>query len=135
MIVATMSGSGRAMRVAAYMLLVVGGITLITQLDSWELPVIKPLWYVLAVWLGLGGALSCVGQIARRWTGEFVGLPLIASALIGLGVLQANLASWSIEVWTSTALLWGFGLIVLSRWRDVLALYRAAPQLVKTSSR
>lgn len=127
MIVASSSSGARVMRVVAYVLLVIGGIVLMTQLDNWSPIIIEPLWYVLASWLGIGGVLACAGSLARRWTGEFVGLPLIASALIGLGVLQANLEGWSIEIATSTALLWAFGLLVLSRWRDVVTLYRAAP--------
>lgn len=129
-----MRGTGRVMRVLAYLLLALGGAVLMQQLGSAPLPIVKPLWYVLGVWLVIGGLASLAGQLARRWTGEFVGLPLIGSALIGFGLLQANLYDWSIEVATSTALLWAFGLIVLSRWRDVLALYRAAPRREESAS-
>lgn len=125
MIVPHMHGVGRATRIVAYACMVIGGATLAPQIDD-TVGIVAPLWYVMVVWLVLGGLASMVGQVVHRWTGEFVGLPLVGSALLGFGVLQANVMDWSWSVVPSTALLWSFGLVMLSRWRDVLYLYRAA---------
>jgi len=127
MIVAAMQGVGRGMRVAAYALALAAGVVLATQLD--DIPgVVAPLWYAMTAELALGSLLGLIGQLSRRWTGEFVGLPLMGSALVGFGILQANLYAWALAAAPSTALLWAFGLLMLSRWRDVLLMVRAAPQ-------
>lgn len=126
MIVASMRGFGRGMRLLAYALLLLSGVLLAWLVLDLQ-GVVRPLWWAMCAWLAVGGLLALAGQLLRRWTGEFVGLPLVGSSLVGFSLLQLNLYGWSLEMVPSTALLWSFGLIVLSRWRDVLALYRAAP--------
>lgn len=115
----------RVISAVAYLLIVLAGIVLALTLG--DIPgIMEWLWLVMCVWLGLGGLAATVGQLTRRWTGEFVGLPLLASSLVGFGFLQGNLSDWHITVIPSVSLLWAFGLIVLARWRDVDALYRSA---------
>lgn len=127
MIVATIQGVGRIARAVAYALIAVAGVlTFVAVFDVAE--IVKPLWWVMSVWLVFGGLSSFAGQLVKRWTGEFVGLPLIGSSLFGFSLLQLNLYGWTLDMVPSTALLWAFALIVLSRWRDVYALYRAAPR-------
>lgn len=123
--ITTMHGAGRAMRVTAYLLLTVVGAWTFYQVGDVE-NIDRPLWWAMAAWMGAGGVLSLAGQVSRRWTGEFVGLPLLGTSLIGFAVLQASLHDWSLGIFSSTALLMSFGLILLSRWRDVLVMYRTA---------
>jgi hypothetical protein len=126
MIVPTWGGVGRSMRVAAYVFAALAGVVLLTQLA--DIPGISiALWWAMSVELAIGASSCLLGQLARRWTGEFVGLPLLSSALVGFGLLQANLYDWQLAAVPSTALLWSFALLMFSRWRDVLLMYAAAP--------
>ena len=109
----------------AYAGAALGGISLLTVLDRYP-GIIEPLWALLAAWLILGGLLAFSGQLRQRWTGEYVGLPLIFSALAGFGLLQGNVQSWQATSIPSVALLWSFALLLGARWLDVSALYRAA---------
>jgi hypothetical protein len=122
--------SVRTLRSGVYLLLAVAGVLLFGVLDG--LPgIIPPLWQVMASWLVLGGLLGISGQLRRRWTGEFVGLPLLFSALFGFGVLQGNLLDWALEAVPSVAILWAFSLSLGGRWMDVWALYRASRREVR----
>lgn len=117
--------SVRSLRSFAYAALAVGGLVLLPVLGSFPGAVVG-LWSVMAAWMILGGLVSLAGQLSRRWTGEFVGLPLLFSALFGFGVLQGNITDWPLAVVPSVAILWAFSLSLAARWLDVSALYRAS---------
>lgn len=126
MILPTSKGWGRMVRVVCYALLPVAGVALAWQVGQGIPGIQEPLWWVMCGWLGLGGLFALLGQVFRRWTGEYVGLPLIGSALLGFSLLQLNLYGYSLDLVPSTALLWSFALLVFARWRDVHTLYRVA---------
>lgn len=118
-------GPVRGMRITAYVLLAVaGGFT------AWQVFAVpginQPLWWTMSGFLVVGSALSLGGQLLRRWPGEFVGIPLGGSALLGFSLLQLNLYGWALEMVPSTALLWALGLLLAVRWRDTWTLYSAA---------
>lgn len=118
-------GHVRVLRITSYLGMGAAGVilpTVVMQMQGVE----TWLWLVMCAWLVLGGLIAAVGQLWRRWTGEFVGLPLLFSALTGFGLLQGSVGAWQVSVIPSVALLWSFGLFVYSRWRDVAALYNAA---------
>lgn len=125
MVMANSRGSARVMRLVSYFLMVIGGSVVWSQVYGLT-GITKPLWWVMAGWLVIGGSACFIGQLARRWTGEFVGLPLIGSSLIGFSLLQLNVVGYVLEMVPSTALLWAFALLLFSRWRDVSSLYRIA---------
>lgn len=108
-----------------YALLMVAGAITAWQIVAFP-GINRPLWWVMAAWLVGGGLLSLGGQAVRRWPGEFVGLPLAWSALVGFSLLQLNLYGWVVEMVPSTALLWALALLLGMRWRDVWTLYRQA---------
>lgn len=117
--------STRTLYALGYAALSSAGGTLLLVLGS--IPgIVTPLWGVMAAWLLLGGLLGIISQLRRRWTGEFVGLPLLFSSLFGFGILQGNLSGWVLAVVPSVAILWAFALALLSRWFDVGVLYRAS---------
>lgn len=120
-----MRGLTRGMRIVAYALMVVAAVVLVVQVGGWP-DVTVWLWQLMCAWLAAGGALCLLGQLTRTWVGEYVGLPLAGSALLGFAILQGNVADWTPQVIPSLALLGAFGLLLFSRWRDVSALYRVA---------
>lgn len=120
-----MRGLARGLRIVAYGLQALAGAVLAPQVHL--IPnVADGLWLAMCTWLVVGGALCLLGQLFRRWTGEFVGLPLSAAALVGFSILQGRVAGWATLAIPSVALLGAYGLMLLSRWRDVVALYRVA---------
>lgn len=120
-----LSGWGRWLRVTAYGLQVMAGAVLAPQVDL--IPgILEWLWLLMCTWLVVGGWLCLIGQLTRRWVGEFVGLPLGAAALLGFAVLQGQVSGWALIAVPSVALLGAYGLMLVSRWRDVSALYRVA---------
>lgn len=116
------------MRITAYALIAAGGIVLAAVVDELAalLHIKDWLWWLMCAWLIVGGLSSLAGAVARRWVGEFVGLPLAGAALLGFALLQGRVNQWSVFSIPSVALLGAFGLLLLSRWRDVVTLYRAA---------
>lgn len=121
------------MRIVAYALTSAAGVLTFIQVFDFE-GINRPLWWGMASWLAVGGLLACLGQAFRRWTGEFVGLPLIGSAFLGFTLLQINLYGLVAQL-SSHFLLTSFALVVLSRWRDVYALYRASLHLATEGPR
>lgn len=115
----------RAGMVSAYLLILTCGVALPFQLHLYQ-GIIEWLWLVMSAWMGFGGLVSALGQLAQRWVGEFVGLPMIGSALMSFGVLQANVQDWSWLAIPSTSLLWAFALISIERFRNVSGMYRAS---------
>lgn len=123
-------GIGRVARVLAYALMAGAGIVLFIIGDE-VFPIMSAAfltWTFMCLFLAVGGAASALGQATKRWTGEFIGLPLVGSALIVFGVLQGGLAQWTLYGVPSVALLWAFGLVLIGRWRDIAKLVHAAPK-------
>lgn len=83
-------------------------------------------WFML-----VGGLCSAAGAGSLRWAGEFIGLPLLGTSLVVLGL----------EIWSHTnadsallaagnfALLVAIAGIMVTRWRQVLAVYAVARAL------
>ena len=118
----------RLARLVAYALMVLAACTLPIQIDLLSRQIIEWIWLVMTVWMGLGGLLSLIGTVSKRWTGEFVGLPLLFTAFLGFGVLQARVSGWTLAAAPSTALLWSLALLLYARWRDTLRYYRVAQE-------
>lgn len=110
-------------RAAAYLLLLVAGVVLPYRVfavgveHSWT-------WALLCAWLIAGGTLAAAGQLSGTYLGEYVGQPLIVSALAGFGVLQLVIAGPAAI--PAVAILWSFALLVAARWRDVVRVFRAS---------
>jgi hypothetical protein len=121
---------GRWARLVAYFGFAFAAVVLLDQID--DTPGINiVLWYVMSGFL-LGGSLpAALGQLTGRWTGEFVGLPLVASALFGFGILTGGANGWAYQAVPSIVLLWAFALLIWSRWRSVHVMYGAAMQGAK----
>lgn len=123
-------GIGRVLRVFAYALLAAAGLVLFIIGDE-VFPIMSAAfwtWTFMCWFLVIGGVASALGQATKHWTGEFIGLPLVGSALIVFGVLQGGLSQWELVGVPGVALLWAFGLVLIGRWRDIAKLVRAAPQ-------
>lgn len=122
------SSPGWWLRAGGYALSVAGGAVLAFLVDDMVTPlgILPWLWWVMCAWLVVGGGLSLGGTLAGRWLGEYVGLPLASAAMVGFALLQGQASHWSLFAIPSVALLGSFGLLLLSRWRDVSALYRVA---------
>lgn len=116
------------LRASGYALAAAAGVVLAFLVDDMVAPlgIIPWLWWVMCAWLVIGGLLSLGGTLARRWLGEYVGLPLASAAMVGFALLQGQASGWTVFAIPSVALLGAFGLLLLSRWRDVTALYRVA---------
>lgn len=116
----------RVIRAVAYALMLVAAVTLPAQIDLLSGLISEHIWAVMTAQMGIGAALCLYGQIRRRWTGEFIGLPLLVASFAGFGILQAGVSGWVLAVIPSTALLWAFALGLTARWREVCRYYRAA---------
>ena len=83
---------------------------------------------VMAWFMAVGGVACSWGSISRRWVGEFVGLPLLGTAMMVLGLLiwMTSAAHAPFIALGNAFLLFAVAGIMLTRWRLVLAIYRAA---------
>ena len=80
---------------------------------------------MLAAFLVVGGFSATVGAVSGRWAGEFIGLPLVATGLVSLGIISWS-SSRTEAPWLAAGnlcLLTGFAVLLLGRWRAVLAVY------------
>lgn len=82
----------------------------------------------LASFLLVGGFSAASGSVSRRWAGEFLGLPLAAAGMVSLGVISWEAQHEMIPMLAAAnlAILTGFALLLLGRWRQVLTVYRLA---------
>lgn len=122
----------RRFRITGYLLLTIAGVALVIANDLFVYHVW--IWTTMAVFLAVGGLLCSIGQFMRIWPPEYVGLPLVYTAMLVFTILQ--LGQW--EGSTShvvialgvanTSLLLGFSILLFSRWMDVGAVYRAAKE-------
>lgn len=86
-------------------------------------------WYeVMAGFAILGGALGTLSMLTGRWVEEFLGLPLVASAMICFGVLVWRDGS-SLASRPAALILFAFGSLLVARWIDVFALALSSARL------
>lgn len=78
---------------------------------------------IWGLWLTLGGVACLLGVLTGTWVGEFVGMPLLWSALIGYAYAVGKYTDSPLGEWR-----WGAGALLLAvcaglldRWLDVLA--------------
>jgi hypothetical protein len=113
----------RAMRCVAYVAIVLAGVGLVLA-DH----VFGP-WYNAMGWFSIvGGVLCAAGVATGRWVGEYIGLPLLASAMFAFTALTYR-DTFDAVGWVavpSVALLAAYGILLTSRWLDVCAVVRAA---------
>lgn len=112
----------RSLRAVAYTLMVLAGAVIV-----WQEP-FGMYYKVMGVFCVVGGLTSALGAATDRWGGEYVGLPLISTAMLtfaGITIRDVYEQAGWLAV-PSIALLVAFGGIVASRWIDVLAVRRAA---------
>lgn len=121
-------GLARTARAVGY-----GGIALSGGLLAYGLPLGTSggVYVMLSAWMGLGGTICALGAALDRWAGEFIGLPLLATAMAAFGFVVIRDAHWTILGIANMALLEGLGLLFLARWRDVAAVYRSAAKAAK----
>lgn len=82
----------------------------------------------MMLFLVLGGFSAALGSITYRWAGEFLGIPLLSPAFTVLGVLiwDQSFDSAPVVATANLFLLISFSLLLLGRWRVVLAVFRFA---------
>lgn len=118
--------AARRLIVAAYILLTVAGAAAM----FWPTPTVGQAGRALsdfwALFLIVGGLTSAVGACRRRWTGEFMGLPLLITvwAVYGLG------AGWTAatdrpSAWAGCTGLLAVAFLLGARW-ETIAIYRRA---------
>lgn len=112
----------QVMRAAAYGMLTGAGGTIWIVGD----PPFPWRYSTMAVFLGIGGILCLLGQLADRWVGELLGLPLVASAMSVFAVLTVRDNGWNPISAPSVLMLAAFGLMFFMRWIDQFMLARAA---------
>ena len=116
----------RWLRALAYFLIGAAGILLLVS------PVFRSttgfLAHSMAVFLAVGGPLCCLGAARKRWAGEFCGLPLLASSFLVFGIItfRDTFAAAPFLATANLAMLAGFSVIMMARWRVVLAIYKIA---------
>jgi uncharacterized membrane protein YhaH (DUF805 family) len=81
---------------------------------------------IMAVFIVVGSLLSAIGAATDRWMGEFVGLPLLATAFPVLGLLNLREIHEDTFVLATGEMFITFGIsaMVSARWRVVLAVER-----------
>jgi hypothetical protein len=110
-------------RAAAYGMLVGAGGTIFIVGD----PPYPWRYATMAFMLLVGGAMCLAGQLADRWLGELLGLPLVASAMATFGVLVfRDAGGWTIYSTPNILILLGIGVLFFMRWVDQFMLARSA---------
>jgi len=113
-------------RSVAYALFTAAGTLLL--LSSVFTPLLGATAALMSWFLVVGGAVSALGAILRRWVGEFVGLPLLISSfgVFAVITIQLSFQETPYIAVADAAILFGFALVLAVRWRAVLAIYRLA---------
>lgn len=124
----------RVGRTIAYLLITLAGfLLLISELLP---PFYGTVGVIMAWFLLIGGSLSAIGAGTKRWVGEFVGLPLLAPAFAVFGILvwRTSVDVAPLIAAANLSLLTAIGLIMVIRWRVVLAIQRFATALGRAAS-
>jgi len=85
----------------------------------------------MAWFLVVGGYLSMVGAYIEHWWGEYIGIPLLASAFSVFAIITWQ-GNWDYAPYLATAnllLLASVALGLMARWRDARAVFRLANHL------
>lgn len=123
----------RWLRTSAYLLISVAGVLLL-----WS-PILTDVYTriaeVMAWFLGVGGFLSFLGSLLKRWWGEFTGLPLLASSF-GVFALISTKDTYEVApyiAWANFFLLFAISLAFTARWWEAWQNYRLALHLAQHS--
>lgn len=122
----------QTMRAASYALMLGAGGAMLAVGN----PPFGP-WYLgMALLAVLGGLLCFTGQIADRWVGELLGLPLLGTSMTAFGLLTfRDTADFGLIAAPSIFLLVAFGLLLFMRWIDLWMLARSARVLARRERR
>ena len=127
---ASMNPVPRTIRALGYFCIAGSGVG-ITVID-----IFGPFYKVMGLWCVIGGLLSFLGTASGRWAGEYIGLPLVGSAMIAFAALTYR-DTWDAAHWVavpSILLLMGYGILLAARWADVSAVARAAKEYARGRS-
>lgn len=123
----------RWLRTTAYLLISVAGALLI--LSPILTDVYSDIAEIMAWFLTVGGFLSCLGSLLRRWWGEFTGLPLLASSFAVFALISTkdtmDLAPFI--AWANFSLLFAISIAFTARWWETWQSYRLAVHLAQHS--
>jgi len=118
-------------RTVAYFLIGAAGVLLILS------PILTDVYTavaeVMAWFLVVGGALSFIGSLSKRWWGEFMGIPLLGSSFAVFALISTK-DSFEVAPYIAAAnfsLLLGISLALTARWREVWLSYRLAMRLAQ----
>ena len=116
----------RWLRTIAYGLIGIAGVLLIVSPVFRQTTGLLP--GLMAGFLAVGGTACCYGCVTHRWVGEFTGLPLLASSFVVFGILSFRDAIHVAPyiAFANLSLLTGFAIVMMARWRVVLAVYQIA---------
>lgn len=124
----------RWLRTTAYLLISVAGFLLI-----WS-PLLSQVYSVIAeimAWfLAVGGFLSCIGSHFKRWWGEFMGLPLLASSFAVFALISTK-DTYEVApfiAWANFLTLFGISLAFTARWWESWRSYRIALHVAQHSN-
>jgi len=122
------------MRPVAYLLMGAAGALLLCS------PVLTDVYSrvaeAMAWFLVVGGILSFIGSIAKRWWGEFMGIPLLGSSFAVFAFISTK-GTYEIAPFIAAAnfsLLLSISLALMSRWHEVWLSYRLALHLAQHSA-
>lgn len=113
----------RFTRAFAYACFVSAGGTMLLNPNPPHL-IAQPDGVIATAFLFVGSMLSLLGVLTDRWIGEYVGLPLLGTAMPVLGLLVAKTAFNAFPYGSVSILLMflGFGWLFSSRWRSIVAI-------------
>lgn len=119
MIVISLSRTTRVITALAYLGLALAGASMIIDPDQ-----IWPKYYqVMGGILLVGSLFAIAAAILGHWGFYALGLPLIASALMGFAVLVSSEdVSWATA--PNALILFGMSLVLYGRWWNILLLSR-----------
>lgn len=121
----------RWLRTVAYVFIGAAGLLLIlspilTDTYTW-------IAEIMAWFLVVGGFLSFIGSLSKRWWGEFMGIPLLGSSFAVFALISTK-DSFEFAPYLAAAnfsLLMGISLALTARWREVWLSYRLAMRLTQ----
>lgn len=123
----------RGLRTVAYLFISMAGFLLIWSPILTE--VYSDIAEVMAWFLAVGGFLSFLGALVRRWWGEFMGLPLLASSFMVFALISTK-DTYDVAPFIAGAnflLLSAIGLALSARWWETWQSYRLAIHIAKHS--
>lgn len=89
---------------------------------------------VMAWFIMIGAVVGAIGTASRMWVGEFIGLPLLGTGLLVLGIevrWSGDLDNYPLVVWGNLFILTGMAALVIARWWMVVHVYRAVRSIAQ----